>query len=192
VRFFDPEALTRVRRGKLPHWTQPDVTYFVTFRLADSLPATKVSALREERDVWLRNHPVPLSDADRQEFHQRFTGRFEYWLDQGYGECWLARQELKSIVETALMYFHGDRYRLGESIVMPNHVHVLVTPVESWTLAAILRSWKSYSARQINKAANRSGNIWDRERFDHIVRSPGQLAKFENYIRNNAQRWKIA
>jgi type I restriction enzyme R subunit len=140
------------------------VTYFVTFRLADSLPATKVSALREERDVWLRNHPVPLSDADRQEFHQRFTGRFEYWLDQGYGECWLARQELKSIVETALMYFHGDRYRLGESIVMPNHVHVLVTPVESWTLAAILRSWKSYSARQINKAANRSGNIWDRER----------------------------
>ena len=95
MRFFDPEALTQVKRGKLPHWTQPDVTYFVTFRLADSLPATKVSALREERDVW----------------------------------------------------------RLGESIVMPNHVHALVTPVESWTLASILRSWKSYSARQINKVS---------------------------------------
>ena len=90
------------------------------------------------------------------------------------------------------MYFHGERYRLGESIVMPNHVHVLVTPVESWTLAAILRSWKSYTARQINEVSDRSGNIWDRESFDHIVRSPGQLAKFEHYIRNNAQRWKTA
>jgi hypothetical protein len=65
VRFFDPEALTQVRRGKLPHWTQPDVTYFVTFRLADSLPATKLSALREERDLWFKSHPVPLSDADK-------------------------------------------------------------------------------------------------------------------------------
>jgi REP element-mobilizing transposase RayT len=192
VRFFDPEAITQVRRGKLPHWTQPDVTYFVTFRLADSLPATKLLALREERDLWLRNHPVPLSDADRQEYHRRFNGKFEYWLDQGYGECRLARPDLKSIVETALMYFHGERYRLGESIVMPNHVHVLVTPVESWTLAAILRSWKSYTARQINEVSDRSGNIWDRESFDHIVRSPGQLAKFEHYIRNNAQRWKTA
>jgi hypothetical protein len=127
VRFFDPETITQVRRGKLPHWTQPDVTYFVTFRLADSLPATKLLALREERDLWLRNHPVPLSDADRQEYHRRFNGKFEYWLDQGYGECRLARPDLKSIVETALMYFHGERYRLGESIVMPNHVHVLVT-----------------------------------------------------------------
>ena len=90
---------------------------FVTFRLADSLPATKLSALREERDLWLRNHPVPLSDADRQEYHRRFNGKFEYWLDQGYGECRLAPPDLKLIVETALMYFHGERYRLGESIV---------------------------------------------------------------------------
>jgi REP element-mobilizing transposase RayT len=192
VRFFDSEALTQVRRGKLPHWTQPDVTYFVTFRLADSLPAKKLSALREERDLWLRNHPVPLSEADRQEYQRRFTGRFEYWLDQGYGECLLAQQDLKSIVEKALMHFQGDRYHLGESIVMPNHVHALVTPIESWTLASILRSWKSFTAKQINKVSNRTGSIWDRESFDHIVRSPAQLAKFERYIRNNAQRWKMA
>jgi REP element-mobilizing transposase RayT len=192
VRFFDSEALTQVRRGKLPHWTQPDVTYFVTFRLADSLPASKLSALREERDLWFKNHPVPLSDADRREYHRRFTGRFEYWLDQGYGECLLAQQGPKSIVEKALMYFQGDRYHLGESIVMPNHVHALVTPIESWTLASILRSWKSFTAKQINKVSNRTGSIWDRESFDHIVRSPAQLAKFERYIRNNAQRWKMA
>ena len=90
---------------------------------------------------------------------RNITGRFEYWLDQGYGECLLAQQGPKSIVEKALMYFQGDRYHLGESIVMPNHVHALVTPIESWTLTSILRSWKSYTAKQINKVSNRSGSF---------------------------------
>jgi hypothetical protein len=47
--FFDLEADFQVYRRNLPHRRQAGVTYFVTFHLADSLPAQKLAALEEQR-----------------------------------------------------------------------------------------------------------------------------------------------
>jgi hypothetical protein len=52
-----------------------------------------------ERAVWLRNNPEPHSEAQQQEYWERFPARFHYWLDQGYGECVLRNPELRKIVE---------------------------------------------------------------------------------------------
>ena len=57
------------------------------------------------------------------------------------------------MVASALRHFDGERYRLLAWCIMPNHVHGLVETSESWPLAAIVHSWKSYTANQLNRLA---------------------------------------
>lgn len=114
----------------------------------------------------------------------------EYWLDQGYGNCVLTRPELKKIVEDALRHFEGTRYKLGEFIVMSNHVHALVTPLGAHELSGILHSWKSYTATEINKQIRQSGSFWMKESFDHLVCHSDALQAFSRYIRNNLTRFR--
>ncbi len=184
--YFDPTQPIGNISGNLPHWRQEGVTYFVTFRLADSLPQEKLQQWLAEREAWLRTHPEPHDHATRQEYDRLFPARFERWLDAGYGECILAHPEIQSIVTNALKHFDGIRYHLDPHfVVMPNHVHVLVTPLGEHSLSGIVHSWKSFTAHQINKLLGRSGTVWQKEYFDHIVRSPEHLERFRQYIRDN-------
>jgi REP element-mobilizing transposase RayT len=189
---FDRSEPVANLSGNLPHWRQDGTTYFVTFRTADSLPKEKLIQWQSERAEWLRAHPEPHTDADRHAYYQRFPERFQHWLDQDYGACVLARPELKQIVESALRHFDGERYRLGEFVVMPNHVHALVTPLNEHNLSDILHSWKSYTSSQINKQVGQSGSFWQKESFDHMVRSPASLEKFAEYIRENPRKVEAA
>jgi len=186
--FLDRQAEIENLSGNLPHWRQPGVTYFVTFRTDDSIPQEKLRQWLAEREAWLKAHPLPHNEATRREYGRRFTSRFHKWLDAGYGACVLARPECREIVEAALRYFHGQRYTLDEFVVMPNHVHVIVTPLPGHELSNILHSWKSYTSKQINKRLGQSGTFWQKESFDHILRSPEQLAKVRQYIRDNPKR----
>ncbi|HID22932.1 MAG TPA: hypothetical protein EYP14_11110, partial [Planctomycetaceae bacterium] len=170
--FFDPTEPVVNLKGNLPHWRQEHVTYFVTFRLADSVPQHKLRLWRRERDEWLRSHPQPHSAATRRQYLRRFTARLERWLDAGYGECLLQRPQVRAIVEQALRHSDGERYYLDEFVVMPNHVHVLVTPRPGHSLSKIVQSWKSFTAHVINNLLGRRGALWQKEYFDHIVRNP--------------------
>ena len=183
--FFDPEADFQVYRRNLPHRRQAGVTYFVTFHLADSLPAQKLAALEEQRKLWLAFNPPPHHERQIEEYHRNFSTRIHEWLDAGHGGCVLARPKIYRLVESVLIFFHGQRYALGEYIVMPNHVHALVRPLDDHRLDGILHSWKSFSANQINKMSGSRGRVWHPESFDHIVRSAAQLERFEQYIRDN-------
>ena len=183
--FFDHEAEFQVHRRNLPHWTQTAVTYFVTFHLADSLPAKRLAEFEAERKRWLEVNPPPHLEHQIQEYRRNFSQRIQKWLDAGYGSCILARPEVFQMVEGVLKFFDGERYNLGEYVVMPNHVHALVTPKGGHELDRILHSWKSFSAKQINKLTDSRGAVWHRESFDHIIRNPAQLARVEKYIRDN-------
>src|SRR5206468_4122244 len=79
----------------------------------------------------------------------------------------------------------GTKYRLEDFIVMPNHVHVLVSPLDKHTLSEITQAWKSTAAHRINKLLGRAGTFWQKESFDHIVRSAEQAEKFREYIQEN-------
>ncbi|MEP6974716.1 MAG: class I tRNA ligase family protein [Spartobacteria bacterium] len=186
--FFDEFDEIDISRRNLPHWEQSGATYFVTFRLADSLPATRLSELEEERKNWLKFHPHPWSDEDKREYYERFSNQLEVWLDAGEGSCVLAQPAAAEIVAGALTHFDGDRYELGAWVVMPNHVHVLVTPKAENDLGGILHSWKSFAANQINAALERSGPLWQRESYDHIVRNETALARITEYILRNPEK----
>jgi REP element-mobilizing transposase RayT len=100
-------------------------------------------------------------------------------------------------------------YALDESVVMPNHVHLLVTPLGEHRLSDILHSWKSFTAKAILRevmearflftargAKRQDGastlvhQVWQKESFDHIVRSPVQLNRIRQYIRDNPKALK--
>ncbi len=185
-KFFDPRDEIDHVTGNLPHWRQQGVMYFSTFRTADSLPAPLLRQWQTEKETWLRLHPEPWDAATRAEYIERFPRRLQDWLDAGHGECVLAQPEPREIVERALRHFDGTRYTLDEAFVAANHVHVVLTPTVGHHLSAILHSWKSYTAHAINRALGRTGEFWQQESHDHIVRSPDALHRIRNYIKNHA------
>ncbi|NOU36376.1 MAG: primosomal protein N' [Kiritimatiellaceae bacterium] len=199
-------AVSHSSGGSLSHWRQDGTTYFVTFRLADSLPQEKLKQWQKERDEWLAENPKPAAGRDegvvstednvdatpsshlaewQQTYRTCFTERFERWLDQGSGFCVFQRPELRKPVVDALYAKQGVQYDLRSYIVMPNHVHVLVSPLGDHTLSAIVQAWKSISARKIKKLTGQSESVWQKGSFDHIVRSPESLEKFRRYIEEN-------
>lgn len=182
---FNKQAETTKTQRNLPHWQQSGCTYFVTFRLADSLPQNQLKAWQEERDIWLKVHPQPWTNDTEDEYEKRFLDRIQGWLDAGYGSCALSQKPIQDLVAGAMQFFDGRRYRLGDFVLMPNHVHGLVTPLANFTLSSILHSWKSYTANQANRLLGRSGTFWMDENFDHIVRSEEQLRHFRQYIAQN-------
>ena len=185
---FDEQGELHRSRRNLPHWQQEGATYFVTFRLADAVPASLASQWRYELQNWRRFHPEPLDEEARKEYRRRFLQVREDWLDQGHGSCLLRESKAAAIVAEALRHFDSQRYHLDAFVVMPNHVHALVQPLPGHSLKEILRSWKSYSARQINKTVGRSGSVWMEESFDRIVRDWTALVKCRDYIARNPEK----
>ncbi len=189
---FDPDAPVGKTGRHLPHWRQEGATYFVTFRLADSIPKDKLVQWQVELREWLRRYPEPRTPEQEHEYAELFAERFHRWLDDGLGDCWLRRPEISSMVEAALRFFDGRRYWLGQFVVMPNHVHVLVRPLGENALSEILHSWKSFTAKQINTALEREGKIWQDESFDCIVRDASALDRFSAYVQENPGKAKLS
>lgn len=185
--FFNPLSEIDIRSGgHLPHWEQGPVWYFITFRLADALPRAVVEEIQSERDQWRRTHDLlHLSREELAEYRRLFSERYEQLLEAGSGSCVLRDPLNADIVYGALRFFEGQRYTLDESVVMPNHVHVLVKPLPGHGLADILHSWKSYTANRINRRLGRTGQLWQHESYDHIVRNESAMEAIRRYIRAN-------
>ena len=150
-------------RGYLPHFDSPETVQFVTFRLADSLPAAVAELLHREANV----HHVDQE------------------LDVGLGACWLRQPEIASLVQDALLHFDSDRYRLIAWCLMPNHVHVVIEIVDGHSLTDIVRSWKSFTARKANYQLGRSGPFWHPDYFDRYMRNEEHLARTVEYVELN-------
>ncbi|MGD0251506.1 MAG: helicase C-terminal domain-containing protein, partial [Verrucomicrobiota bacterium] len=188
---FGPDAPVAKTGRHLPHWAQAGCTYFVTFRLEDSIPKDKQVQWQAELQEWLRRHPEPRTLEQEVEYSELFAERFHRWLDSGLGKCWLQQPEISAFVEEALRFFDGQRYWLGHFVVMPNHVHVLVRPLGENTLSEILHSWKSFTAKKINAVLGRGGKVWQDESFDCLVREAALLEQFSAYVQENPVKAKL-
>lgn len=119
------------------------------------------------------------------EFHKRFSGQIEKWLDQGFGECVLRKPAAADVVKQVLMKFDGERYRHHAWVIMPNHAHMLVSLAEGVTLDDSLKAWKGVSARAVNVVLNRDGTLWQENYFDRLIRDPKHFFNTARYIRRN-------
>jgi type I restriction enzyme R subunit len=179
-------------RGRLPHWEKDAGLYFVTFRLADSLPQSVWERLERERQrIEALSSSGKLTKAEQRELQRSQHRKFETSLDAGHGSCVLRNEAVASVVAKALEFWEGKRYRLLCWCVMPNHVHVVLRLLPGQELAAVLHSWKSFSAKQINKTIGRTGTVWQREYYDHLIRDGKELDKTIAYVLNNPTRAKL-
>ena len=191
--FFCRHAEVNTTRANLPHWERCGITYYITFRLADSLPNEKLAFLREERSAWFARHPEPWDDATTAEYRKEFDGRVQKWLDAGYGSCIMKDASCRQIVENVLRRFDRIRYVLYAFVVMPNHVHVLFAPSAGQTAAGLLRQWKGVSAHELNMLRETRGIVWQKESWDTLVRNHRHFQNILTYIHANdpVKAWSV-
>lgn len=124
-------------RGRLPHLSRHETTYFVTF-------------------VTLLRRTLPPKARD--------------------------------LVLASCLHDHGTLMSLTCAVVMPDHVHLIVTPYEHTSLGRVLNRIKSASSRHIRQRQLIIGQVWQRESFDRIIRSDENLGAKAEYIANNPVR----
>jgi putative transposase len=191
VKFFNPFAEIRQTANRLPHWQQEGGAYFVTFRLADSIPATLRDRWDDERRQWLTFHPLPWTAKIEKEHHERFSAQMERWLDAGHGSCVLRNPEYAAVVDQAIRRFDGKRLSLIASVVMPNHVHAVFVQNGGYPVENLMRGWKSLSAGSINRSLRRTGALWQRDYFDRMIRNQKHLDACIHYIRSNPGKARL-
>ncbi|MBA2727397.1 MAG: transposase [Parachlamydiaceae bacterium] len=197
----EPMSVPRYQRN-LPHLRLEGATYFVTFRLADSIPQKIMESWIAERNDWLaahglldsmkKNNPelwnslyftIPFTERRQFELQQQRHVLIE--LDNCHGDCLLENSH--NIVAKALDYFHGQRVWIGDYVVMPNHVHVIIQPFPGVKLEDWLYSVKRFSSTNIVH----KGQLWQAESFDRIIRTQLELLRTRKYIANNPTKLHV-
>ncbi|MEC5126879.1 transposase [Verrucomicrobiales bacterium BCK34] len=188
-RGLDPHGVIECYERNLPHWRQEGATYAVTFRLADSLPQDKLrelKAMRVEFETALKNaEKMDVKEMLRLAFSRETMSRTEFWLDQGLGACLLRCPENRERLREALFYFSEERYELGAFVIMPNHVHAILRPLDGFDLERILQSIKRESAKSINAVRGSKGVLWQQESHDRIIRDGEHLWRCLQYLGSN-------
>ena len=203
--FFDPSVEAVIRfGGSLPHWSQPGVVVFITWRTWDSIPEHVLNEWIQIKNRWLDRHGLDRNSQDvprqlgqlspelQRSYRQLVSDRWEAKLDSCHGTCVLRLVQCAEIVASSLKHFDHDRYRLHDFVIMPNHVHLLVTFENDQMFETQTTSWKKYTATQINRFLGRSGRFWMTESFDHLVRSDEQFRYLRDYIKDNPRRARVA
>jgi len=183
-------------RRNLPHIQPPGATFFVTFRLAGSLPQIVLARWNEERQ-WLahleRDNPSYHASV-KLDFERRWFTKFESLLDGATsGPVWLREDRIAAIVAESLHYRHRKKYRLDAFSIMPNHVHSVVKPLPILggeeqvyhSLASIMQSLKGYTAFKANRLLGREGEFWAHESYDHWIRDDVEWQRTVAYVLNN-------
>jgi REP element-mobilizing transposase RayT len=164
-------------RGYLPHTDYPGRTQFVTWRLLDAVTPEIIAKLRAQ-----------VSALPEVEARKKVRAEIEKHADCGHGEAVLKDSRAARIVHDAFRFGQCERYMLNAWAIMPNHIHLLLTPCEGWPLGRIIGDLKSFTAKEINKTLNRQGSLWQEESYDRFIRDWQHFERTMSYIEWNPSK----
>jgi REP element-mobilizing transposase RayT len=167
-------------RGYLPHFDGRALPQFITLHLADSVPKAVIERWKQE-----------LGTRNSSEDKILLQGRIEKYADRGYGKAFLKDHRLAEMFQETLLRDDGKKYQLTAWVVMPNHLHVLATRFEIYTLSDIMQSFKSLTSHKANKILRRSGQFWMPDYFDRYIRTEEHYTKTVEYIENNPVKARL-
>jgi REP element-mobilizing transposase RayT len=106
---------------------------------------------------------------------------------------WVLPDRAREIALECCSYPNGRTIELHAAVVMPEHVHLVFTPLRdvdtaSFSVAEILQNIKSVSAHRINKLLGRTGRVWQEESFDYVARCEDDLTEKIDYVCRNPIR----
>ncbi|MBV6449725.1 MAG: hypothetical protein MHPDNHAH_00438 [Anaerolineales bacterium] len=173
-------------KRRLPHIQIAGATYFITFRLANSLPKEALDKLAQEK-----RKIIELPDTQKESTHRAWFALYDDYLDKVlYGDLYLKNEQIANVVAEAIQFRDGKVYDLISYCIMLNHVHLVCTPLEKmagmyYGLTEILHSLKRHTAREANKILQRNGAFWQDESYDHFIRDDAELERIVKYVLYN-------
>jgi putative transposase len=157
---------------RLPHFHSVGQPIFLTWRLHGSLPAE-------------RSFPPATTSG------QAFVAMDRILDNARTGPFYLRIPEIAGMVVDAIQFRDARDYQLHCFVVMPNHVHLLVTPAIE--ICKVMQSLKRFTAREANKILRLTGKpFWQDESFDRLVRNRKEFEKITDYIEMNPVRAGLA
>lgn len=191
-------------RRNLPHIHPEDTIFFITFRLAGSLPTRVIQSLNEEKESKIKMLKNKYLGEELQgkiyAIEKRSFARYDELLERyDKGPLWLKEESIGRIVTDKIHEQDSNKYKLIAYCIMPNHVHLLIDTTDfdkgqyydqsgktkNYPLTDALRLLKGSTARLCNIQLGRSGAFWHHESYDHYVRNGEELARIIRYILNN-------
>jgi putative transposase len=198
----------------LPHFQPLGGTFFVTFRLAGSLPQAVLRKWASENVMSQRQRKRLFRTSgteDREstlEMNRRRFIEFKTLLHRvAAGPTWLADARVAKTVADAIIYRSDTVNTLDAYCVMPNHVHMVFSPLPDpnrisdstmsaeeaeRSLSSIMHSLKTYTAHEANRLLTREGQFWERENYDHMVRDEAEWLRTLAYVVNNPVKARLA
>ena len=120
-------------KRNLPHIHPRDGIFFITFRLANSLPTNILKKLKEENDSKIKlfekkfNKNNKEFDREKYNLEKRYFAKFDKWLDRSSeGPKWLKDVLIATTIANKIHELNSTRYRLIAYCIMSNHVHLLI------------------------------------------------------------------
>lgn len=206
-------------KRNLPHIVPLGGTFFITARLADTLPlpllkewqAEKENAQKEVLEQFTTNTENTLRknlllSEERKDLltniQKRYFKRIDDYLDQASsGPDWLKKEDIGKILQGKFHQYDAVYYTLSAYCIMPNHFHLLIDTAvqlsekavhsEYKPLSKILNYIKGGSAYAANQVLNRKGKFWQGESYDHLVRNEKEFHNIVRYIANNPVKAKL-
>lgn len=180
---------------RLPHIQPEGATFFLTSRLADSLPTEVIERLHQEKEK-LDYELEKIFNKKEQEETKHFASErmFSQWDDaldaSNTGTRYLSDPRIANLVSESIHYRNGKVYDLIAFCVMPNHMHLVFTPLKEdtekyYSLSKIMHSLKRHTAREANLIRGRSDAFWQHENYDHFIRDGTELERIVKYVLYN-------
>ncbi len=164
-------------KRKLPHWQPPNSRFFITYRLAGSIPASIIQELQK------KYYSCQNNSSARQEY---FAEIENYLESNKEGPHWLKEDVISQIVFDSLMFNDKKDYDLYGCSIMSNHVHVVLKTINNnISLDKILQNHKKFTARKANAILGRSGQFWAQESYDTLIRSDQHFMNSVKYCLEN-------
>ena len=182
-------------RRNLPHIQPRGATFLVNFRLAGSLPTDVVERLQAEADKFeerlksIKDQKERLLLRDKEQ--RKLFGKWDDALHRSLtGPFWLKEERVAQVVVDSILFHDGNWFDVLAYCIMPNHVHLVLTPYESsstadFSFTRILHNIKRNSANHANKVLSRTGTFWQHESHDHYVRDEKELERIIKYVLYN-------
>ena len=183
-------SIRKKQGAYLPHWQASDACYFVTFRLAGTVPSHIKRDIKESRREILSNVDREKRELRPDELNLLEELHFQE-LDAAHsdqGNRFLKDDRIAKIVADALHHFDGIHYELLAWVIMSNHVHIVFRILKNGEISRILHSWKSYTAKAANKILKRTGAFWHSESYDHLIRNQEDLEHCIEYTWQNPEK----
>lgn len=177
---------TNFYRRNLPHWHVSERSYFITFRLKNSIPKEVLEDLKEKYSrIKSETEETKLNELYRTHFL-----KYEKVLDSAKENLYLNDPRIARLIIEGFEWIEiNTGWEVPSFTVMPNHVHCLMTSRKAvMSFNSALRILKGFTARKANLLLNRTGSFWTPENFDHWCRSPEKEESVKKYIRNNPVR----